>query len=134
MWERWVKKNRGGIVRSRVASIVIRFVSIIFTRCILFKYIMYIIQMYIIIYSMYIQLFTGNPFVTLYSVKRNPSYQLNPSYPHREIFPKKYIESNHRIQIVLSIFPFIWTGKRTLSVCCSKSIGKWKIQSDFGLI
>ena len=36
--------------------------------------------MYIIIYSMYIQLFTGNPFVTLYSVKRNPRYPSDPSY------------------------------------------------------
>ena len=32
------------------------------------------------------------------------------------------------------LFRLIWNSKRTVSVCCSKSIGTWRIPSDLGLI
>ena len=43
---------------------------------------------------------------------------------HAEKSFRNRIKSN-RNQIVFTIFRLIWNSKRTVSVCCSKSIGKW---------
>ena len=47
---------------------------------------------------------------------------------HTEKCFRNLIKSN-RNQIVFTIFRLIWNSKRTLSVCCSNSIGAWLIQS-----
>ena len=52
---------------------------------------------------------------------------------HTEKSFQNLIKSN-RNQIVYTIFGLIWNRKRTVSVCCSKSIEKWYTQSDFSLI
>ena len=44
------------------------------------------------------------------------------------------LNKSNRTQIVFTMQRLIWNSKRTVSVCCSKSIGAWQIQSDFGLI
>ena len=46
---------------------------------------------------------------------------------------RNFIKST-RNQIVFTIFRLIWNSKRTASVCCSKSIRKWWIQSDLFLV
>ena len=43
---------------------------------------------------------------------------------HTGKYFRKIIKSNQN-QIVFTIFLLIWNSKRTLSVCCSNSIGAW---------
>ena len=52
---------------------------------------------------------------------------------HTEKSFRNPIKSN-RNQIIFTIFRLVWNNKRTLSICCSKQIGKWWIQFYFGLI
>ena len=54
---------------------------------------------------------------------RETPFPRRPEVLHTEKSFPNLIKSN-RNQIVFTIFRLIWNRKRTLSVCCSKSIGK----------
>ena len=79
--------------------------------CFVYILLIYIFKIYIPFYIYKQQLLLFQPFSS------HPT-------PHAEKSFRNLIKPN-RNQIVFTIFRLIWNSKRTLSVCCSKSIGKW---------
>ena len=47
------------------------------------------------------------------------------NFPYFMCWLHRNLIKSNRNQIVLTILRLIWNSNRTVSVCCSKSIGKW---------